>query len=252
MISTENTEQTFEWQWHSQFDKRFQISLSKNPIGAYFERKTKYLMHHPHVPREKDEEGNIINAKHNAITVPHPSLNNVIKSGDADILMKGTIELEFNWRDDENITEEDLIAYENFLMQTEKHINCSIDLPNKKFKIRQTASSGYIDWSPFPFPYVLNCDYAKITAYEEDTEVACVLRYRKSGDSNYRVYHKDYPHGEYETIYKNNEEIYLIPTDKIVINDFVVQPWNVYKIDSSFVRVSNTLGHSVKIIKIIK
>ena len=136
MISTENTEQTFEWQWHSQFDKRFQISLSKNPIGAYFERKTKYLMHHPHVPREKDEEGNIINAKHNAITVPHPSLNNVIKSGDADILMKGTIELEFNWRDDENITDT-IYGYEDdqFFLSSDSFDICSSRFSSNRFMV---------------------------------------------------------------------------------------------------------------------
>ena len=40
--------------------------------------------------------------------------------------------------------------------------------------------------------------------------------------------------------------------DAITINDFVVQPWHVYKVESNYIRIQNNLGHSVKILKVIR
>ena len=175
----------------------------------------------------------------------------IVKGGHQHILVSGKLTAHFEWTDSENITQEHIDQYIDYLTNVEK-ANWEVSADLSKQYLTATASyvGSYNEWSTPPADYVFYTPKATIVLEEDGSELMCILR--KTDRLAWTCRQIDINPGETKEIEKASDHCYTIFTKDVTANGASLAKWSVRKQESNSLSVENNNSEPCKIIQYYK
>ena len=216
------------------FDNEMQFSYTGNTkVGDFLQR--------THVIESPDPKFN----------EDHPDNPKIFKNSMAHILCSGSFCVTQEWTDEDNISAEDLDAFETII---KSQINCEVvkDLENKKCIVNYTYDGTSNSWGEPAFCYLLKVGKARIEVTEENSDMVCVVRINKD-DSAWNVREIDITARSTVAIDKPDCELcYTVFCKEAYLGDVKLDKWTTKKQTTDTVNVTNKNSYPLKIIQYYK
>ena len=157
--------------------------------------------------------------------VKYNDTNNIKKNVQNYILTKGKISVLYNWIDEDNITENDLNVYEEYLTNQPDSWSFTRDFENKTFKQTYTYNGENSSWGDIPCSYILDTTNTSIIIEEDNTDLICIIKY--NSDDNWTARQIDIQVNETLNVEKPESSLcYIIFTQDVEVDGNSLSQWS--------------------------
>lgn len=197
---------------------------------------------------ESTQSGAYMNSSSNAeiphndgITVSHPTISGLQRSGENHILTSGTITVV--WTLAENITSQQITNYTTWLASDMPTATITHDSTENTITMVYTAEYGQTSFKSLPVSYSPLRTNAKMT-FSTGSDFACFLRTDGSPDS-WTVDYRDIAASGSATIDKEGTHCYVFFSEAVTVGSNTRNAYELYKITSSSITASATTACKV-------
>lgn len=188
----------------------------------------------------------------------HPYSNKIKENNQNYILVNGSIVVTYEWVEEDNIQENDVDAFIQYLEESPETWVCEKDMEDNKLITQITFAGENTEWCSFPLGYMLDCANLSIVATSDDAEILCIMQ--KNATLKWNMSHIDVaPNETIDVVRPDCEVAYVVTSQDAVIettmlgttNDGHTVPFDkfsVKKLESQSVKLKNISDKANKII----
>lgn len=177
--------------------------------------------------------------------------NNIKKNVQNYILTKGKISVLYNWINEDNITENDLNVYEEYLNNEPESWDFTRDFENKTFKQTYAYNGENSSWGDIPCSYLLDTTNISLVVEEDNTSLVCITKY--TSDDNWSARQIDIqPNKTFDVERPKSDLCYIIFTQDVEVNGNPLSQWSYKKLLKNNITVKNRGSIPCKVIQYYK
>ena len=185
----------------------------------------------------------------------HSNLRNVKEGAGNHMITKGAIKIIYTWKEDEDITQEDLNNFWNLVEENAFGVN--VELVKSSAEDRQMIFNASFEnnsntWVGYPLPYTLDCSGVRQEILEDGTDIFCYV-FKENDQENWTRQHCNIASGETFTIAKEgNEYCYVVFGEAVEANGKTLEALKPYRLTNESIEVTNNSNNSCKIFRTYK
>lgn len=185
----------------------------------------------------------------------HSNLRNVKEGAGNHMITKGAIKIIYTWKEDEDITQEDLDNFWNLAEANAFGVNIELiesSAENRRMVFNASFENNSNTWVGYPLPYVLDCSSVRQEILEDGTDIFCYV-FKENDQDNWTRQHCNIASGETFTITKEgNEYCYVVFGEAVETNGKTLEALKPYRLTNENIEVTNNSNNSCKIFRIYK
>lgn len=185
----------------------------------------------------------------------HSNLRNVKEGAGNHMITKGAIKIIYTWKEDEDITQEDLDNFWNLAEANAFGVNIELiesSAENRRMVFNASFENNSNTWVGYPLPYVLDCSSVRKEILEDGTDIFCYV-FKENDQDNWTRQHCNIASGETFTITKEgNEYCYVVFGEAVETNGKTLEALKPYRLTNENIEVTNNSNNSCKIFRIYK
>jgi len=185
----------------------------------------------------------------------HSNLRNVKEGAGNHMITKGAIKIIYTWKEDENITQEDLNNFWNLAEENAFGVNIELiesSAENRRMIFNASFENSSNTWVGYPLPYVLDCSSVRQEILEDGTDIFCYV-FKENDQENWTKQHCNIASGETFTIPKEgNEYCYVVFGEAVESNGKTLEALKPYRLTNESIEVTNNSNNSCKIFRTYK
>jgi len=185
----------------------------------------------------------------------HSNLRNVKEGAGNHMITKGVIKIIYTWRENEDITQEDLNNFWDLAEANAFGVNIELiesSAENRRMVFNASFENNSNTWVGYPLPYVLDCSGVRQEILEDGTDIFCYV-FKENDQENWTKQHCNIASGETFTITKEgNEYCYVVFGEAVEANGNTLEALKPYLLTSESIEVTNNSNNSCKIFRTYK
>jgi hypothetical protein len=185
----------------------------------------------------------------------HSNLRNVKEGAGNHMITKGAIKIIYTWKEDEDITQEDLDNFWNLAKENAFGVNIELiesNAENRQMIFNASFENNSNAWVGYPLPYTLDCSGVRQEILEDGTDIFCYV-FKENDQENWTKQHCNIASGETFTITKEgNEYCYVVFGEAVETNAKTLEALKPYRLTNESIEVTNNSNNSCKIFRTYK